>query len=109
VETFMDLGVNILNPVQATANDLHELRRRTQGRMALQGGVRSATMVSGPVEAIWREAALRLWQPGREGGYFCGPDQGMSWPEEHHQALLDVVDELGQYPLDPDLLVLRRL
>jgi uroporphyrinogen decarboxylase len=109
VETFLDLGVDILNPVQATANNLGELRRRTQGRMALQGGVRSATVVSGPVSAIRSEVALRLWQLGREGGYFCGPDQGMPWPEEHIQALRDAVDELGYYPLDSDLLVLDRL
>jgi uroporphyrinogen decarboxylase len=109
LETFMELGVGILNPVQATANDLDQVRRRTQGRMALQGGVRSATIVAGPVAAIRAEVAQRLWQLGREGGYFCGPDQGMPWPEEHIQALRDAVDELGRYPLDPDLLESQRL
>ena len=109
LEMFMDLGVDILNPAQVTANDLDELRRRTQGRMALQGGVRSATIVAGPVEAIRDEVAQRLWQLGREGGYFCGPDQGMPWPEAHIQALHDAVDELGRYPLDADLLDLERM
>jgi hypothetical protein len=33
----------------------------------------------------------------------------MPWPEEHIQALRDAVDELGRYPLDPDLLELQRL
>ncbi len=103
LEAFMELGVDILNPVQATANDLNEVRRVTQGRMALQGAVSSATIVSGPVEAIRREVAQRLRQLGREGGYFCGPDQGMPWPEEHICALRAAVDELGRYPLDLDL------
>jgi hypothetical protein len=67
--------------------------------MALQGGVRSATIVSGPVAAIRAEVAQRLWQLGRGGGYFCGPDQGMPWPEEHIQALRDAVKEMGAYPL----------
>ena len=103
LETFMGLGVDVLNPIQATANDLDEMRRLTQGRMALQGGVRSATIVGGPIEAIRAEVAQRLWQLGREGGYFCGPDQGMPWPDEHIQALHDAVEELGRYPLDlPD-------
>lgn len=101
LETFIDLGVDILNPVQATANDLDTMRRVTQGRMALQGGVSSATIVSGPVEAIRAEVAERLWQLGRESGYFCGPDQGMPWPKAHIQALHDAVDELGAYPLSP--------
>jgi uroporphyrinogen decarboxylase len=99
LDVFMDLGVNILNPVQATANDLDEMRRVTQGRMALQGGVRSATIVDGPVEAIRAEVAQRLWQLGREGGYFCGPDQGMPWSEEHIAALHAAVEEMGTYPL----------
>lgn len=83
------------------------MRRRTLGRMALQGGVRSSTVVAGPVEAIRGEVAQRLWQLGHEGGYFCGPDQGMPWPEAHIQALRDAVAELGRYPLDPDLLDLQ--
>jgi uroporphyrinogen decarboxylase len=99
LETFMDLGVDILNPIQATANDLVELRKITQGRMALQGGVSSATLVQGPVEAIRAEVAQRILQLGRKGGYFCAPDQGMPWPEAHIQALHDAVAEFGSYPL----------
>lgn len=101
LQTFIELGVDILNPVQATANDLDALRAATQGRLALQGGVSSATIVAGPVEAIRAEVATRLWQLGRDGGYFCGPDQGMPWPEAHVQALHDAVADLGRYPLSP--------
>jgi len=48
LEPLMDLGVNILNPVQATANDLDKVRAATAGRMCLQGGVSSATIYDGP-------------------------------------------------------------
>lgn len=99
LETFIELGVNILNPLQATANNLDEVRRITQGRMALQGGVRSSTLVSGSQEAIRSEAAERMGQLGRQGGYFCCPDQSMPWPEEHYRALEETVEELGWYPL----------
>ena len=50
LETFMDLGVDVLNPVQATANDLEKVRAVTAGRMALAGGVSSALVMGGPVE-----------------------------------------------------------
>jgi len=99
LETFIALGVNILNPIQASANDLDEVRLITQGRMALQGGVSSATVVSGPLEAIRLEVRERMWQLGRQGGYFCRPDQSMPWPEEHHHALEETVAEWGVYPL----------
>jgi uroporphyrinogen decarboxylase len=96
---FMQLGVDILNPVQATANNLDAVRARTAGRMALHGGVSSGLIAAGPIPAIRAEVQRRIWQLGREGGYFCGPDQGMPWPEAHLQALRDAVAEFGTYPL----------
>jgi uroporphyrinogen decarboxylase len=99
VNMFIDLGVNILNPIQASANNLDKLRAATMGKIALMGGVKSSTIVDGPPEAIRTEVAQRVWQLGRDGGYFCGPDQGMPWSDAHIQALHDAVDELGRYPL----------
>jgi len=99
LDVFMDLGVDILNPVQATANDLELVREHTQGRMALQGGINSGLIVTGPIERIRQEVHHRIRQLGRHGGYFCGPDQGMPWPEEHIQALREAVEEYGKYPL----------
>jgi uroporphyrinogen decarboxylase len=99
LETFIDLGINILNPNQASANDLEEVRRVTQGRMALQGGISSSTLVSGPIKAIQAETVERMWQLGRQGGYFCCPDQGLPWPEEHYQVMEKTVGEQGVYPL----------
>jgi uroporphyrinogen decarboxylase len=97
----LELGVDILNPVQATANDLERLRAATQGRMALHGGVNSATVMDGPVERIAAEARLRMWQLGQAGGYFCSPDQGLPWPQEHLDVLHRAVEEHGWYPLQP--------
>ncbi len=99
LDVFMGLGVDILNPVQATANNLDAVRARTAGRMALQGGICSGVIAAGPIPAIRAEVHRRIWQLGREGGYFCGPDQGIPWPEAHIQALRDAVAEFGQYPI----------
>ena len=101
LDTFMDLGVNVLNPVQATANDLDLVRRKTRGRMALQGAVSSGLIMDGPPERIAREVRRRMWQLGREGGYFCSPDQGMPWPQAHIDALNAAVRDFGRYPLEP--------
>jgi len=99
LEVFMGLGIDILNPIQATANDLDEVRRITEGRMALQGGISSGLMMDGPVDAIRDEVARRIGQLGQQGGYFCAPDQGMPWPPAHIEALERAVEELGRYPL----------
>jgi hypothetical protein len=91
------MGVNILNPVQATANDLDLVRRQTAGRMALQGGVSTETIMAGPVEAIVAQTRHRMVQLGAEGGYFCGPDQGMPFPPAHIQAVNQTVERFGLY------------
>ncbi len=101
LDVFMDLGVNVLNPVQATANDLDNVRRITQGRMALAGAVSTSTVMRGPVEAIRREVRERMRQLGRTGGYFCSPDQGLPFPPEHSRAFDEAVEEFGAYPIEP--------
>jgi len=101
LETFMRVGVDILNPVQATANDLERVRAATQGRMALQGGVSTAAIMAGPPEVIEAEVRRRLWQLGRDGGYFCSPDQGMPFPPAHIEAFRRAVEVHGRYPLAP--------
>jgi len=101
LDPFMDLGVDILNPVQVTANNLDRVRLRTQGRMALEGGVSSETVMAGPVEKIVAEVRQRLWQLGRDGGYFCRFDQGMPYLEAHVEALFEAVERYGTYPIQP--------
>jgi len=99
MDMFMELGVDILNPIQATANDLDEIRAITYGRMALEGGVSSATIMAGPVDKIHAEVQQRLWQLGRNGGYFCRADQGMPYPKAHIDALYEAIEKYGHYPI----------
>lgn len=98
LELFMELGINVLNPVQATANDLAKVRQLTQGRLALQGGLSSGLLVTGPIEQIRTEVRRLLWLLGRHGGYFCAPDQGMPWPALHYDAYEKAMDEFAHYP-----------
>ena len=99
LETFMDLGVTVLNSVQVTANNLDAVRSVTQGRMVLRGAVNSDTLVNGPKEKIAAEVRERLWQMGRDGGYFCHQDQGMPWAQEHYDVMIATVEEYGIYPI----------
>jgi len=97
---FMDLGVNILNPIQATANDLERVRTLTQGKLALLGGISSGLIMNGPPQLVAQEVRRRITQLGRHGGYFCAPDQGLPFPDEHRQAVAIAIDNYGRYPLD---------
>ena len=99
IPIFLELGIHILNPVQATANDLDKVRMLTQGRVALLGGVSSELLMQGPAERIVQEARRRMRQLGTQGGYFCTADQHMPFPPGHLAALQQAVNLYGRYPL----------
>ena len=99
VPDFIDLGIDILNPAQATANNLNELREKTAGKITLSGAVSTATILQGPREAIRAEARQRITSLGKLGGYICGPDQGMPFPDDNIADLQQAVAEFGVYPL----------
>ncbi|MCX7806195.1 MAG: hypothetical protein N3A38_13540, partial [Planctomycetota bacterium] len=58
-------------------------------------------VMAGPPGRIAAEIRQRLWQLGRDGGYFCSPDQWMPFPKEHVTAFEDALREFGRYPLQP--------
>lgn len=92
------IGVSALNPVQARANDLPRLKQTAiAGRMALEGGVDSHLLTVGTPEQVRAETArvLGILAPG--GGYALGPDQGMPWPQENWQAMVDTCRRCGRY------------
>ena len=91
----MELGVDCLNPVQATANNLARVREMTRGKMALQGGVSTELIMKGPADEIKKATRDAIALLGRDGGYFCSPDQGMPFPPENIAAFHEAVEEYG--------------
>ena len=93
-----DIGVTILNPVQARANSLGKIKKDVYGKMALEGGIDTHLLATGTPGEV-RDEVVRVMEtlkPG--GGYVCGPDQyipGMT--EENMQALWETAREVGKY------------
>jgi uroporphyrinogen decarboxylase len=92
------IGVGILNPVQARANDLRRVKRDTAGRMALLGGIDTALLAAGTPAQVRESVAqtMAILKPG--GGWVCAPDQSLPGiPEENMDALWRAAAELGRY------------
>ena len=104
LDDFINLGVNILNPVQASANNLDYVREKTAGKIALEGGVSSAIVMHGDEAEVEKEVKHRIIQLGQNGGYFCKPDQTMPYPKKNIKRLTDTVKRYGTYPLITELL-----
>jgi len=101
VEDLIDVGVTILNPVQARANNLALMKEMCKGKMALKGGIDSHLLMLGPTEKIRKEVkrVMNILAPG--GGYIVGPDQSMPFPPDHVDALWTTAKSYGTYPLGP--------
>ncbi len=99
VDDFIELGVDILNPLQADANDLAEIRRKTKGRMSLHGGISCDTIMRGSTEEIAAVTLATMRLLGAEGEYIADADQGLPFPPENIGAVEKTVRERGLYPL----------
>jgi uroporphyrinogen decarboxylase len=97
LDVFMELGVDVLNPIQATANNPERVRAATDGKMALCGGVSTDVVMKGPADAIDKAVADAIAILGKNGGYFCQPDQSMPFPPENMNAFHTAVNRHGGY------------
>ena len=101
IEDLIEVGVDILNPMQARANDLAHVKQLAQGRLALEGGIDTQhVLMRGTPDEVEAEVrrVLGILAPG--GGYIIGPDQGMPFPPENIAALWRAAERWGAYPLD---------
>lgn len=92
------VGVTILNPIQARANDLGRIKAETVGKMALAGAIDTAILLAGTPEQVRAEVrrVMDILKPG--AGYICRPDQYVpGFPEENMDALWETAREVGGY------------
>lgn len=98
VQDLIDIGIDILNPIQASANDLIALKNMSQGKMTLWGGVDAATLMTGTLEDVEQEVRRRIEQLAPNGGYVISPDQGLPFPEANMETFSRAVRKYGKYP-----------
>ena len=93
-----DIGVKILNPVQARANDLHKIKSAVYKKTALEGGIDTHLLATGTPDEVKAEVIRVLEILKQGGGYICGPDQyipGMT--DENMQMLWQTAKDAGKY------------
>ena len=93
-----EIGVTVLNPIQARANDLHKIKKDSYKKMALDGGIDTHLLATGTPCEVKEEVirVMEILKPG--GGYICGPDQyipGMR--EDNMQMMWSTAKDIGKY------------
>lgn len=102
---FIEMGVDILNPVQTSTgsmSDLHALKKQYGKDMVFCGGIDSHRILPfGSVDEVRREVRRVMQILGPGGGLMIGPVHTVmnDVPPENVLAMVDAVEEFGRYPL----------
>jgi uroporphyrinogen decarboxylase len=107
IEDFIEIGVDILNPVQVSAQgmgDTARLKREFGDRLCFCGAIDTQhALPRGTPEDVRREVRRRVADLGPGGGYICAPVHCIQpdVPPENVCTMLAEIRVAGAYPLPP--------
>lgn len=105
IDDFIEIGVDILNPIQTSAGkmaNLTELKRRYDRKIAFCGGIDTQHLLPHGTPADVREEVRRvIGALGPGGGYMVAAVHTVmdNVPAENVLAMVDAVEAFGRYPL----------
>lgn len=101
VPDLIEVGVDVLDPIQSLSNDLPALTRDYGDRITFMGGVDTQYLLTlGTPAEIDATVRQRMRELGAGGGYIIGPDNRIPIPEENYRAYLNAIRRYGVYPLE---------
>ncbi|MDO9545316.1 MAG: uroporphyrinogen decarboxylase family protein [Pelolinea sp.] len=105
IDDFIEIGVDILNPIQTSAGkmaDLVELKARYGNNLVFCGAVDTQHVLpDGTPEEVRQEMKRVINILGKDGGYMVASVHTImnEVPPENILAMVDAVEEFGYYPL----------
>lgn len=99
----IDVGVDVLNPVQPLAMEPASLKKRFGTHISFWGGVDDQRVLPfGSPEDVFREVRLRISQLAPGGGYIVCSSHNVQpqTPLENIKAFYMAYEKLGQYPVN---------
>ncbi len=105
IDDFIEIGVDILNPIQTSAGkmaNLQELKNRYADRIVFCGAIDTQKILPfGTPEQVRQEVRRVINILGQGGGYMVASVHTImnEVPPENILAMMDAVEEFGVYPL----------
>jgi len=105
IEDFIEIGVDVLNPIQTSAgkmSDLSELKNRYGKNIVFCGAIDTQEILPhGSPDQVKQEVRRVMSILGKGGGYMVAPVHTVmnEVPAENILAMVDAVEEFGKYPL----------
>ncbi len=105
IDDFIEIGVDILNPIQTSAgkmSNLEELKKKFDKRIIFCGAIDTQNVLpSGTPDQVKQEVKRVINILGTGGGYMVATVHTVmnEVPPENVLAMVDAVEEYGHYPL----------
>mgnify|MGYP001122441614 CR=1 FL=1 len=103
IDELIEIGIDILNPVQPRAMDPAFLKKRYGRNLSFWGTVdEQHTLPFGTPQEVQREVLERLSVMGQDGGFIIAPTHHvqLDTPLENFFAFLETARSLGCYPIE---------
>jgi uroporphyrinogen decarboxylase len=102
IEDFIDIGVDVLNPMQSNARDMEapKVKAKAGSKLALWGGIDThQVMPKGTPEDVRQEVKTKISIYGKDGGYMLSPDHNIlvDVPPQNLMAMFEAAREYGKY------------
>jgi uroporphyrinogen decarboxylase len=103
VPDLIEIGLDVLDPLQARANDQGQIKSLYGDRLCIMGGIDTQDLLTrGTPEQVTAEVRDRIRLLGPGGGYILAPDTLLPVPEQNYHAYLAAGERYGRYPLNLD-------
>jgi uroporphyrinogen decarboxylase len=105
IPDLIEIGVDILNPIQTVVKDFDDTRALKQqfgGQVCFHGGIDIQQVLrTATVDEVYTEVQRRIRDLGINGGYIIAPCHNINVdiPVENSIAMFDAAHKLGNYPL----------
>jgi uroporphyrinogen decarboxylase len=102
IEDFIDIGIDVLNPLQATAKDMEpeKLKCKAGRDLALWGGIDSHfVLTKGTPEEVKEEVKRKIDVLAKDGGYILSADHNIliDVPPQNLEVMFQAAHEFGRY------------
>jgi uroporphyrinogen decarboxylase len=102
IDDFIDIGIDVLNPLQANAKDMDaaKIKEKADGKLALWGGIDTHEVLpQGTPQQVREEVQRKISIYGQGGGYMLSADHNIlvDVPPRNLITMFEAAFQLGKY------------
>ena len=102
IDDFIDIGIDVLNPLQSNAKDMEaaKIKEKADGKLALWGGIDTHRVLpKGTPQEVREEVRSKISTYGQKGGYMLSADHNIlvDVPPQNLITMFEAAFQLGRY------------